>query len=315
MHPFKRLLYRFLSTLRPDVRKNYRLVRRLQKAVNPVLPSYRFLDYHVMVNEREIPVRIFDPPAPKGRLILLFFHGGGWVSGDIDTYTGICRHMAAEIGAVVISVDYRLAPEHPFPAGLEDCFAVYRAILEHPYIRPVRQSKIILAGDSAGGNLAIGVSLLAAKNHLKRPFRQILLYPSTAGDHRDLSDFPSLSENASGFGLSSQDVKDYFNLYMGSAAGGKADPLATPLLADRSWLKRQPPTLLLVAELDPLRDEGLAFADRLRQVGVAVEVFCLEEAVHGFLAFSKKHRDVVKCYEIINAFLEEAVADVERKRK
>lgn len=306
MNIWRRLFYRLMSRLEPDLKRDYRLVRRIKSVLSPVLPVYHFMDYRILSGRREVPVRIFSPGVSRGSDILLFFHGGGWVTGNIDTYTGVCQTMAERTGCPVVSVDYRLAPEHPFPKGLDDCYRVFRALSEHPEMVDGQSGAVTLIGDSAGANLAAAVSLRAQMSGRPMPRRQILLYPATYNDHSPASPFPSIRENGEGYGLSAKAVQDYLTLYMGSERH-RRHPLLAPLLAED--VSGQPETLIITAEYDPLRDEGAAYAEKLAAAGVPTAYFCMPDAVHGFISFPSFNGSVVKCYEVIRSFLDNVTAD------
>jgi acetyl esterase len=199
--------------------------------------------------------------------ILVFFHGGGWVVGSLDAYDGVCRALANRVPSRVVSVDYRLAPEHRFPAAVEDCWAVTRWAFG-------QAASVAVAGDSAGGNLAAVIALRAKEAGLTLAY-QLLIYPVT--DH----DFgtPSYSFNASGFGLTRAGMRWYWNHYLGGADG--SHPEASPLRA--SDLAGVAPALVVVCEFDPLRDEGVAYAQRLQEVGVLTRLSEYPGMIHGFL--------------------------------
>jgi acetyl esterase len=300
LNPFKRVFYKIFSSLQPDMTEEYRLVRRLKKAVTPSFPGYRFADLKILVKGREIPVRIFTPQRDPLPQVLLFFHGGGWVIGDIESYTNVCANMANQTRHRVVSVDYRLAPEYPFPQGLEDCYYVWRVLSERPEFMNCMPEDIVLIGDSAGGNLAAAVSLMAAQRGVRIPQTQILLYPATNNNHSEEVLFRSIRENGTDYGLTTKVLQDYMNLYL-PRPEDKENPLAAPLLAVD--VHNQPRTLVITAEYDPLRDEGTAYAAKLALQGVPAETVCLKGAVHGFISFPKFHEHVVECYRIINRFL------------
>lgn len=277
------------------------MYRRLHNAANPYFrPVYHALDRKIMAGGREIQVRVFFPrsgPAPR---ILLFFHGGGWVTGNIDSYTRICAHMARQTGCTVVSVDYRLAPEHPFPAGLEDCYCAARELFLRGTGLVCGPCDITLIGDSAGGNLAAAVSLMARDRGEFAPGRQILLYPSAYWDYSERSPFPSVRENGTDYILTARRLRSYMELYVPNEADRRS-PYVAPLLArDPSG---QPKTLIITAQYDPLRDEGEAYGEKLRQFCNDVTVCRLEDALHGFLALPGRSETVRRCYEIIRAFL------------
>lgn len=301
MHPFKRMALKALSRPYIDLKKYYKIHRRVLNAVNPYFkPMYNMLDHRIIVEDRNIPVRVFHPKENEISRVLIFFHGGGWVTGNIDSYTNICANMANQTGQRVISVDYSLAPENPFPAGVEDCYHVTREIFLNAGLLDCRQSDITLIGDSAGGNLAAAVSLMARDRGDFLPLKQILIYPATYNDHSDSSPFASIRENGRDYILTSKRIQDYMDMYIQNEKD-RYCPYAAPLLAKD--LSRQPDTLIITAEYDPLRDEGEAYGKRLMEFGNHVRVFRIRNALHGFLALPKKSDYVVKCYERINLFL------------
>lgn len=288
-----------------SVRKHYKLYRRVTNLFHKhyLRPFYKIWDYQIMDGGHNIPVRIFSPKITGEFPVLLFFHGGGWVTGNIDSYDRVCTNMAAKTNCTVVSVDYRLAPEHRFPAAVEDCYLAAKAVFSHPELLNTTADKITLIGDSAGGNLAAAVCLMAKQRGDFAPKQQILLYPATYNDHTESSPFPSIRENGKDYFLTSQRVQDYMDLYM-SSLEDKQNPYFAPLLAED--LTGQPRTLIITAEFDPLRDEGEAYAARLTQFGNDVTLYRIEDALHGFISLRSGFSHVKKAYRYINEFLNEA---------
>lgn len=300
---FKKMALKVLTAHLYDLKKNYKLHRKVILASHPYIkPLYNLLDRKIMVGDREIPVRIFKPKKAKEFKVLLFFHGGGWVTGNIDSYTNICANMAQQTGQIVVSVDYRLAPEHPFPAGLLDCYFAAKTIFKDNTLFRSRPEEITLIGDSAGGNLAAAVSLMASETGEFKPTRQILLYPATYHDHSENSPFPSIRENGTDYVMTSKRIQDYMDLYIRNEKD-RTNPYVAPLLAKD--LSNQPKTLIITAEYDPLRDEGEAYGMRLREFGNTVTITRMKDALHGFLSLPKRKNLVEHCYEIINQFLKD----------
>ena len=297
-----RLALKALSYPDLDTKKTYKLQRQVAVAVHPYFkPLYEIWDHTIKGLDHEIPVRIFWPPDLVGmHKILLFFHGGGWVIGNIDSYSKVCSTMAKQTGHIVISVDYRLAPEHRFPAACEDCYTVAREIFKEAELFDVKKENITLIGDSAGGNLAAVVSLMARDRGEFRPAKQILLYPATASDHSKTSPFPSVRENGSGYLLTTKRINDFMELYISSEEDLK-NPYLAPLLA--SDLSGQPRTLIITAEYDPLRDEAEEYGKKLEEYGNTVEVYRMMNALHGFITLPKHFVHVKRTYELINPFL------------
>jgi acetyl esterase len=225
-----------------------------------------------------VPARIYEhAQEPTG--LVIYFHGGGWCIGSVALMDGVAREIAYSTGAVVISVEYRLAPEHPYPAGLEDCRAVTRWALANPSRWHVPPGAVVVAGESAGGNLAAAVALsLRDSRDASGLAGQILLYP-VLDAHGSL--YPSREEF---WGLVvSEKMSEWFWVSYGGGQDIDRDPLAAPLRA--ATLADLPPALVVVAGCDPLRDEGRAYARRLREAGVDTEEVCYPGQPHGFLNF------------------------------
>ena len=308
MNPLLRLALRLLAFARFDVREDYERVRRLQRQL-AALPSARYRTppwdtFSDSGDGHRVPVRVFTPREQRRDELLLFFHGGGWVTGDIESYTPACATMADLTGCRVASVDYRLAPEHPFPAGLEDCYGAARGLLEDPSRAGLTDAeKIVLVGDSAGGNLAAAVSLLLREQGHRVPRRQILLYPVTHWDHDPTtSPFESVRRHGEDYRLTNTEVEDYFDMYVPDPVQ-RRNRLVSPLMAGD--LSAQPDTLLITAELDLLCDEGEAYAHALAEAGNRVSVHRIEHAVHGFITLPRFARPLKEAYELIDAFLDE----------
>lgn len=294
-----------------DIKKNYKLQRQVISLTSRRGHglAYKTWEHEVACGDHNVPVRIFAPPEGQEiRGLLLFFHGGGWVTGNIDSYDKVCGNMARITGCRVASVDYRLAPEYRFPAAPEDCYAVAREIFLDTLLLGVEKSDITLIGDSAGGNLAAAVSLMARDRGEFFPARQILIYPATYNNHTANSPFPSVTENGTDYLLTSKRICDYMELYMGSETD-RENPYFAPLLAQD--LSRQPKTLIITAEYDPLRDEGEAYGEKLEQAGNHVEMHRIPDALHGFFSLPPRFAQVKKTYDIINCFLSEVNEDEE----
>ena len=222
-----------------------------------------------------IPVRVYEPEgADPGGAVLVWYHGGGWTIGDLESGDQVCRHLATLAGIVVANVDYRLAPEHPFPAAVDDAVGAYAAIRggalgPHP-------SAVAVGGDSAGGNLAAVVSLAARDRGLPVPDAQLLVYPVIDGSQ----EWPSMEENAEGLLLTRDTMRWFFTTYTGSDDTLRRDPLVSPLLAPSH--AGLPPAHIVTAEYDPLRDEGEAYRAALAAAGAEVTGRCYPGQVHTF---------------------------------
>jgi len=223
----------------------------------------------------EIPVRIYTPVGTAPFPVLVYFHGGGWVIGNLDTHDGICRSLANRVGCLVVSVDYRLAPEHPFPAAPEDCYAATRWLAEHAGSLGGDKGRIAVGGDSAGGNLAAVVALMARDRGGPKLAFQLLVYPATDTDFETRS----YRENSEGYFLTRADMVWFWNHYA-PRDEDRRNPYAAPLRA--ASLRGLPPALVITAEFDPLCDDGNAYAARLREDGVPVRLSQQDGLIHGF---------------------------------
>ena len=223
----------------------------------------------------QIPVRIYTPVGTAPFPVLVYFHGGGWVIGNLDTHDGICRSLANRVGCLVVSVDYRLAPEHPFPAAPEDCYAATRWLAEHAGSLGGDKGRIAVGGDSAGGNLAAVVALMARDRGGPKLAFQLLVYPATDTDFETRS----YRENSEGYFLTRADMVWFWNHYA-PRDEDRRNPYAAPLRA--ASLRGLPPALVITAEFDPLCDDGNAYAARLREDGVPVRLSQQDGLIHGF---------------------------------
>lgn len=230
----------------------------------------------VPVDGGAVAVRVYRPDAPGPLPLVVYFHGGGWVIGDLDVADKPCRSLANAARAVVASVDYRRAPEHRFPTAAEDSYAATTWLVEHAADFGADARDVTVCGDSAGGNLAAAVTLMARDRGGVPITRQVLLYPVTSP--AEGSPFASYVENADGYLLTAGDMHWFWKQYLRSPEDGK-HPYAAPLAtADLTGL---PPAFVTVCEFDPLRDEGIAYADRLEKAGVPVTLNRIDGAVHG----------------------------------
>jgi acetyl esterase len=233
-------------------------------------------DHRVPVDGGDIAVRCYTPAGTGPFPVHVYFHGGGWVIGDIETHDGVCRSLANAAACVVVSADYRLAPEHKFPVAVDDAFAATRWVAARAATLGVDGDRMAVGGDSAGGNLAAAVALLSRDRGGPPLALQVLVYPVT----QHAFDTPSYQEHADGYLLTRSAMRWFWNHYLRRPEDGE-EPLASPLLA-RS-LHGLPPALVITAEHDPLRDEGEAYAARLREAGVPVTVTRYPGMIHGFL--------------------------------
>ncbi|MBV8730759.1 MAG: alpha/beta hydrolase, partial [Acidobacteriia bacterium] len=226
-----------------------------------------------------IPVRIYWPELHGGLPALVYFHGGGWVLGNIESVDRTCRALARSSGSVVVNVEYRLAPEHQFPAAAEDAYAVTDYVASHPEAFGCDAQRIAVGGDSAGGNLAAVVCLMARDRGGPPIAFQLLVYPLT--DYDDAR--PSSHEYAEGYFLTQAAVRYFWDQYVASPEEGR-QPYASPLNA--ASFAGLPPAMIITAECDPLRDQGEVYARRLAEAGVPVELRRYDGAIHVFFQMS-----------------------------
>lgn len=223
----------------------------------------------------ELRARVYRPDGGEGLPVLVYYFGGGWSLGTLDTSDGVCRMLTNAVGCVTISVEYRLAPEHKFPAAVEDCYAGVVWAAANADELGADATRLAVCGDSSGGNLAAAVALLARDRGGPTIAHQLLVYPNT--DYR--ADTQSMREMSDEYFFNSASVRWYWGMYLSAPEDG-ANPLASPLRADD--LSRLPAATVITAEYDPLRDEAQAYAARLQAAGVPVEVIHYDGMMHGF---------------------------------
>ena len=249
---------------------------RAMRVINPDLPIHKTEDRTIAGSQGEIPVRVYTPAGPGPFGVLMYFHGGGWVIGDLDTSDAVCREIATLAGVVVVSVDYRMAPEAPYPAAVEDAYDATSWAAEN-MAGLNGNGKLGVTGESAGGNLSAVVSLKARDNSGPDIAFQCLLYPVTDCDWtRD-----SYKENGEGLLLETRTMEWFWDYYCPEEATRK-EAYASPLLA--ADLSNLPPALVVTAEFDPLRDEGEAYASALAAAGNDAEAVRYDGLVHDFFA-------------------------------
>ena len=260
-----------IATMQPAELRTY--YSQLPAMPGPELHEVR--DLSVSGAEGDIPARLYRPSAAQDLPLLVWFHGGGWVIGDLGSADWVCRELCAQAGTAVLSVDYRLAPEHPFPAAPEDAYAATCWAAAHAAGLGIDPARIAVGGDSAGGALAAVCCLLAKTRNGPPIAAQLLVYP---GSDHDLTR-PSASEFADGPFLTAETMRWFRHHYLG-AAPDLSDPRASPSLApDHTFL---PPACVLTAEVDPIRDTGEAYAAILVQAGVLTTAKRYNGVFHGF---------------------------------
>ena len=245
-----------------------------------------------------VPLRLYRPFVASDAL-LVYFHGGGWTIGDLDTHDVLCRQLCLASGCAVMSVDYRLGPEQRFPAAVDDCLAAVHFAQDQAEIMGFKPQRIAVGGDSAGGNLAAVVAILLRDEGRPAAF-QLLIYPAT--DMRAIA--PSHISNGQGYLLTRQSIAYYRRHYIGDEAQW-FDWRASPLLA--SNLSGLPSALVLTAGFDPLRDEGRLYADAMSLEGTRVQYVCFERQVHGFITMGRVIDEARSAVALCAAVLKEAL--------
>ena len=292
---------KLLSKPNINIKKNYKLVRIFEtiRHYSP-LKSSNSIDYMCYYDNHNIEVRVYTPVNKKEDYTILFFHGGGFVAGDIDSYDEFCSTMCSKIGAYLVSVNYRLAPEHPFPCGLEDCYFVYNTLINNPSFFGLKKQNIILLGDSAGGNLCASLSLLLRDKKQKLPFAQILLYPCLNYDYSINSPFSSVKANGKDYMLTSTHMEEYISLYKRELKDLKS-PYLAPLNTKK--YRKQPCTFIVTAEFDPLRDEAEEYGRRLKKARNKVCIHRVFNVCHGFFVDNPNSIESEEIILLIKQFL------------
>lgn len=262
----------------------------------PPIELFRVFDQNILGRECEIPIRIYQPKNEDHLPIILFFHGGGFVLRNQNSYDKVCRRIARDTEAIVISVDYRLAPEHKYPKAVYDCYDATKWAYENAALIGGKADTLVVMGDSAGGNLAAAVSLMSRDLNGPAIQHQVLIYPAT--DARLI--LPSIEKYGHGFLLTKSMIRWFVNHYIRTEDDIYEPYLSVLLARDLSNL---PPALIITAEYDPLIDEGLAYAKRLKKAGVMVQYSEYKGLIHAFMNLPKIHKSILGAYLEIEATL------------
>jgi len=307
MDPKAQIVGEFVKSIRvpgyfpplPELRQQLRTMVSLMDEPAPGLP--RVEDVRVPGPAGEVPARVYAPSVGTPLPAVAYFHGGGWVQGDLETHHGLCARLAKHAGVLVLAVDYRLAPEHKFPAAVEDCLAAYRWLRTRGAELGADPARVAVAGDSAGGNLSAVVSQLTAAGGTPVPTCQVLIYPAVdfsfdTDSHRELVD---------GHVIPRDRILWYAEQYLRGEAD-KTDLRASPLRAKS--LAGQPPALVVTAGFDPLRDEGRLYAERLRADGVDAIHREYPGQIHAFVSLTKAIPQGMACTLEMAEYLRQRLA-------
>ena len=269
---------------------------------DPPEPVARIEDFTIPGPAGHIPVRLYSPDPDTQLPAVVYYHGGGWVVGDLDSHDPLCRALANRANVVVLSVHYRLAPEHKYPAAADDSYAAAQWVSEHGAEIGADGSRIVVCGDSAGGNLSAVVSLMARDRGGPGLRGQVLIYPVTNLDFGT----DSYRDNGDGSkGLSEDGMRWFWQHYVRTQSEG-FEPYASPLRADT--IADLPPALVITAEHDPLRDEGELYADRLERGGVTTQLTRYDGVIHGFVGMFAAVPEGNTAVNQIAEFLKETLA-------
>ena len=270
-----------VHTMTPEeARASYRSRRAFTQPDAPEV--FKVQNKVVSDNGVNVPVRVYHPHAAQSHQTLpglVYLHGGGWTIGDLDTHDVLCRSLCLQAGIVVVSVDYRMGPEHKFPAAYDDSVAAFNWTVAHAASLGIDASRIAIGGDSAGGNLA-AAACLGLRGQSVQPAFQLLIYPATIM----WQDTPSYHANGKGYMLTKESIAYYTESYLRNREDAK-DWRASPQLAESH--AGLPPAFVMTAGFDPLRDEGLMYANALTKAGVSSQYICFERQIHGFITMGR----------------------------
>jgi len=270
-----------VHTLTPEeARASYRSRRTFTQPDAPEV--FKVEDNVVSDNGVNVPVRIYHPHAAQSHQALpglLYLHGGGWTIGDLDTHDVLCRSLCLQAEVVVVSVDYRMGPEHKFPAAYEDCVSAFDWTVKNALELGIDSRRIAIGGDSAGGNLS-AAACLGLRGRTVQPAFKMLIYPATLM----WPDTASFHANGKGYMLTKESIAYYTENYLRNTEDAK-DWRASPQLAESH--ANLPPAFIMTAGFDPLRDEGLMYANALSKAGVPSQYVCFERQIHGFLTMGR----------------------------
>lgn len=281
------------------------------KAISIMKYLHKTIDTVLEHEGYEIPLRLFFhnqevmEQCERGENtlpVIIYIHGGGWVTDGVDNYERICNRIAQDTERIVISIDYRLAPEYKFPIGLEDCYAVTKAVCLDYLAYALNTSDITIMGDSAGGNLSTVVCQMARDRGEFACKRQILIYPVTYYDYSGQTPYESVRTKGEAYGLTAERMRDYISLYE-SCKEDRMNPYFTPLLS--TDLTNMPRALIITAENDPLRDEGEDYGKQLKKANNEVQIYRIDDAVHGYFGVGINGTLVRKTMSYIVCFLKE----------
>lgn len=283
-----------------DLASRYKLYRTVYEIIHPTISKKNISSYKIIVDESVVPLRIFYPEKISNiKSIIIYIHGGGWVTGSVNSYSKVCMDIAKNTSNLVVAIDYRLAPEHKFPIPLEDCYRAVNFLYKELINIGIDNKKIIIMGDSAGGNLAAAISLIAREKKDFKIEKEILLYPALSGDYKEDSKYESIIKNSKYDLLTAKHLNNFMKLYIREKKD-LDNPLVCPL-KEKSF-KNLPTTLIITGDVDPLRDEGYAYYELLKNENKKNKYLNVKFAGHGFIS-SKDEEIKNELYNEINKFI------------
>ena len=287
-----------ISHIDLDMKNNYKVYRTIQDKLSLNRSSKK-------IEEEHITFHIFSPPKFKTKKTIIYIHGGGWVQGSIKSYSSTLKNLANTIKRNIITFNYPLAPEHPFPEGFNYCYNAVKLLFKKHQEYDIDHTDIIIMGDSAGANLATSICLKAKKTKDFKIKKEILLYPIVQTNFKRNLRFPSIEENGYNYYLTKKMIEDYLSLYLPQKEDYE-NKYAAPLYAKN--LFGMPETLIITADLDPLRDEGYAYAKKLKRYFNKVTYYNMKETIHGFfnnpLYFKENHYIIKKIKRFVGDKIE-----------
>lgn len=291
-----KMFFKFLKSLSNidiDIKNNYEFYRKFKSPINIFQKSQE-------ITYDNILFRLFSPKKDATNDIIIYIHGGGWVSGTTKNYSYFLNSIANSLKRHVIAIEYPLAPEHPYPEGFNTCYEAIKLIYNEAKINNINLDNTIIMGDSAGANLATCISIKAKKTKDFYLKYEILLYPIVQTNFKKNNKFKSIEENGYDYFLTKKMIEDYLSLYLNNTKDYKNKYVA-PLYAHN--LFKMPKTLIFTAEFDPLRDEGYAYYKKLKRYFNKVEYHNIKNVIHGYINNPLFHKETKKTIKIIKEFV------------
>lgn len=264
-----------------DLENKYKLYRTAYEIIHPTISKKNISNYKIIINDSLVPLRVFYPEKiSELTSVIIYIHGGGWITGSVNSYSKIIREISKRTGKLVVAIDYRLAPEYKFPIGLNDCYSAVKYLYREFEKLSINNENITIMGDSAGGNLAVSVALKARKTQEINIQKQVLIYPALSGEYHGDTKYESLIKNSELDILTVKHLDSFMKLYTNTKKD-LDNPLVAPL--KETDFTNMPETLVVTGDIDPLRDEGKEYYKRLKKANVRAKYLNIKFASHGFL--------------------------------